>query len=223
LIKDTAGLEDGEGNSIDRSIAQQVTASYIDDVGRTADRDVGDVVDPDFPREALTAYIAHARDTVSPVVKDRDVVAPIEDLFTDERLGLDPHSPVPMTARFVDSMMRLSHASARIRLSDVVEKQDVNRAIRLIIASMNQTMRDPTTGEVDPNMYEFNQTQSQAHRRKSIQQLLDELDNGSGVDIDEFWDVVDSGEWDRHIVEGDIKQLKDRKMIMEINGKFKKT
>jgi replicative DNA helicase Mcm len=223
LIKDTAGLEDGDGNSIDRSIAQQVTSSYIDDVGRTADRDVGDVHDPDFPREALTAYIAHARDTVSPVVEDRDVVAPIEDLFTDERLGLDPHSPIPMTARFVDSMMRLSHASARLRLSDVVEKEDVNRAIRLTMASMNDTMRDPTTGQLDPNMYVHGQTKSQADRRKSIEQLLDDLDDGSGVDIDEFWDVVESGEWDRNIVEGDIEQLKQRKAIMEINGKFKKT
>jgi len=119
--------------------------------------------------------------------------------------------------------MRLSHASARLRLSDVVEKEDVNRAIRLTMASMNDTMRDPTTGQLDPNMYVHGQTKSQADRRKSIEQLLDDLDDGSGVDIDEFWDVVESGEWDRNIVEGDIEQLKQRKAIMEINGKFKKT
>jgi len=56
---------------------------------------------------------------------------------------------VSATPRQLESLIRLSEGSARIRLSDWVEERDVLEAVRLMQVSMQQASIDPKTGQID--------------------------------------------------------------------------
>lgn len=46
-------------------------------------------------------------------------------------------------------MIRIAESVARMRLSETVEKRDIDEAVRLIKAAMQQSATDPNTGEID--------------------------------------------------------------------------
>jgi len=54
--------------------------------------------------------------------------------------------------RQLESLIRLSEALARIRLSDTVEVSDVEEAYRLHREALKQSATDPLTGKVDVNI-----------------------------------------------------------------------
>ena len=56
---------------------------------------------------------------------------------------------ITATPRQLESMIRIAEAVAKMRLSDTVEKRDVEEAVRLIKTAMQQSATDPTTGEID--------------------------------------------------------------------------
>ncbi len=56
---------------------------------------------------------------------------------------------ITATPRQLESLIRLSEALARMRLSPVVERYDVKEAIRLMKSAMQQAAWDPRTGQID--------------------------------------------------------------------------
>jgi len=56
---------------------------------------------------------------------------------------------ITATPRQLESMIRIAESVAKMRLSDTVEKRDVDEAVRLIKTAMQQSATDPTTGEID--------------------------------------------------------------------------
>lgn len=59
---------------------------------------------------------------------------------------------ITSTPRQLESMIRISEAIARMRLSDEVTGEDVEEAIRLIKVSTLSSATDPETGQIDMNM-----------------------------------------------------------------------
>jgi DNA replication licensing factor MCM4 len=56
---------------------------------------------------------------------------------------------ITATPRQLESLIRLSEALARIRLSPVVHPADVGEALRLVKVAMQQAAMDPRTGQID--------------------------------------------------------------------------
>jgi DNA replication licensing factor MCM4 len=56
---------------------------------------------------------------------------------------------ITATPRQLESMIRIAESLAKMRLSETVEKRDVEEAVRLIKTAMQQSATDPTTGEID--------------------------------------------------------------------------
>ena len=56
---------------------------------------------------------------------------------------------ITATPRQLESIIRLSEASARLRFSNYVEREDVDEAIRLIKIALQQAATDPETGVID--------------------------------------------------------------------------
>ncbi len=90
-----------------------------------------------FSPERLRKYIAYARRNVRPVLSPA-ALGVLEDFYVRVRGegsartkdGGDP--PVPITARQLEALVRLSEAAARARLSDTVEPQDADRATHIV-------------------------------------------------------------------------------------------
>ena len=56
---------------------------------------------------------------------------------------------ISATPRQLESLIRLSEAIAKMRLSQTVEEADVNEAINLMKVATQQSATDPTTGCID--------------------------------------------------------------------------
>ncbi len=89
-------------------------------------------VDPEIDAELLRKYIAYAKQNCHPRMTEEARNA-IRDFYVDLRSkGTDEDAAVPVTARKLEALVRLSEASARVRLSDTVEQSDAERVIEIV-------------------------------------------------------------------------------------------
>ena len=63
-------------------------------------------------------------------------------------MGLNKKT-ITATPRQLESLIRISEALAKMRLSDTVERRDIEEAVRLIRTAMQQSATDPKTGHID--------------------------------------------------------------------------
>ena len=126
------------------------------------------VIEPEFMRK----YIAYARRNVQPILST-EAAKVLQDFYVTMRSGaIDEESPVPITARQLEALVRLSEASAKIRLSPEVTKEDAERAIKLQEDCMKQVGYDPDTGKVDIDKVEGRTSKSE---RDKMNILIDEI------------------------------------------------
>ncbi|WP_255169200.1 minichromosome maintenance protein MCM [Natrononativus amylolyticus] len=144
-------------------------------------------VDPAIDAELLRKYIAYAKQNCHPRMTEEAREA-IRDFYVDLRSkGTDEDAPVPVTARKLEGLVRLSEASARVRLSDTVEIDDAERVIEIVRSCLQDIGVDPETGEFDADIVEAGTSKSQRDRIKNIKQLIsdieEEYDEGAPVDV----------------------------------------
>jgi replicative DNA helicase Mcm len=137
---------------------------------------VTDTVDPEIDPELLRKYIAYAKRTCFPTMTDEAKEA-IRDFYVDLRAkGADEDAPVPVTARKLEALVRLAEASARVRLSDTVEREDAERVIEIVRSCLQDIGVDPETGEFDADVIETGTSKSQRDRIKSIKDVIETVD-----------------------------------------------
>ncbi|MEN6329245.1 MAG: minichromosome maintenance protein MCM [Methanobacteriaceae archaeon] len=133
--------------------------------------------------ELLRKYIAYARKEVHPKLTD-EAVEVIQEFYVGMRGGStddeDEASPVPITARQLEALVRLSEASARIRLSPDVTAYDAKRAIKLQQDSLKQVGYDPETGKVDIDKVEGRTPQSDRDKFRIVMEIIKELTDDYG-------------------------------------------
>lgn len=170
--------------------------------------DEADSITPAIDHEVLRAYIAHAKRTVAPVVTDAAGEA-VVDYYTDIRQEGDSDTPA-LAARKLEGIRRLSEASARVRLSEQVTVEDVERAKRVIGRSLSDVGINED-GELDADIMETGVSAPQRERVKNVKQLAAELKDGdhhpSGVPKDVLVEAACDRGMDRSDVVHEIEKL----------------
>lgn len=134
-----------------------------------------DAPTPEIEPEVLRAYIAHAK-TITPVITDET-----KDLIREQYLSLrqaggdGDTGPVAVTPRMMEALVRLSEASARIRLSDEITAEDAQRAARIHQSYLESVGIDPETGEFDTDMIETGTSKSQRDRIRNLKGIITEI------------------------------------------------
>ena len=106
---------------------------------------------PAINQATLMAYISMARNECAPKLTDaaaRDLMNAYVDM---RRLGAS-RRVITATPRQLESLIRLSEAHARMRLSDTVDPADVDEAVRLMKVATQSAATDPTTGTIDMDL-----------------------------------------------------------------------
>jgi replicative DNA helicase Mcm len=107
---------------------------------------------PEISPELLRKYIAYARQKVKPKLT-KEAMEEIKKFYVELRniptIAEDIVKPIPISPRQLEALIRLSEASAKIRLSDKVTAEDARRAIRLIKFMLLQIGIDQETGQID--------------------------------------------------------------------------
>lgn len=123
----------------------------------------------------LRKYVAYAKRKIFPVISD-EAWARIEEFFMELRASGDgENAPRAITFRQAEGLIRLTEASARIRLSNVATRDDVERVIRIYNFSQKQVGTDKETGQRDINILEVGVAKSQRDRVKALKEIIGEL------------------------------------------------
>ncbi|PIU62253.1 AAA family ATPase [archaeon CG07_land_8_20_14_0_80_38_8] len=142
--------------------------------------------EPMIPPEIVRKYVSYAKQTVKPKLTDA-AVEEIQNFFVNLRNKEVMHEnearAVPLTPRQLEALVRLSEASAKIRLSKKVLKQDAKRAISLMKSYLTRLGMDPETQELDIDRVISGTTTSQRSKIYEIIDLLKDLEKSFGRDV----------------------------------------
>ncbi|KAI5839163.1 MCM2/3/5 family-domain-containing protein [Morchella snyderi] len=163
----------------DRRLAKHMVGMYLEDNPESA-AGISEVV----PIETLTAYISYARQNIHPKLSSAAADELVKAYVELRKLGEDVRAAerrITATTRQLESMIRLSEAHAKMRLSTEVTIDDVSEAVRLIRSAIKESATDPLTGRIDMDL--LGGVSNAERRRKgdlksALASLLDEMSRG---------------------------------------------
>mmetsp|Transcript_81101 Transcript_81101/g.143666 ORF Transcript_81101/g.143666 Transcript_81101/m.143666 type:complete len:880 (+) Transcript_81101:85-2724(+) len=98
-------------------------------------------------QELLQKYIVYARQRVFPKIANIDKEK-LSNFYKDIRAEAFRQGGAPMTARHIESIIRLAEASARLELRHHVLSKDLDYAISLMLESFIQSQKHQVAGEL---------------------------------------------------------------------------
>lgn len=221
-------LKDQNDEQLDRDIVSHklrtAEAGQKIAAGERLDDSLKEEVDPEIDAEVMRAYVAYAKQNITPVFTDaaksylQDEFVKLRQINQSEDEDPDRDGrPIPVTFRKQEAITRLSESSARIRLSEEITKDDVDRALRLVRQSLEDVEMDPDTGDYDADIVETGQPKSQRNRIQYVTRMIDELeeDTPKGCPYDELIDVAAGGKYTQSEIDRAIDTLKDKGELYE--------
>ncbi|MFA4819759.1 MAG: LAGLIDADG family homing endonuclease, partial [Candidatus Aenigmatarchaeota archaeon] len=139
-----------------------------------------DMIEPPIPMNLLRKYIAYARQINSMELAE-ETSNMLKNFYVDmrNRYGSTERQAVSITLRQYEALIRLAEASARVRLDNTIRKEDAERAIRLMMASLKQLGYDTDTETFDVDRLEGGVTASKRTKLLRILKILDDLQKES--------------------------------------------
>lgn len=167
----------------DEDIAQHILHTHqagemLQQIGKTGRKQdtsgFEETLVPAIDGSMLKKFVAYARQNVFPALT-KEAIQMISDYYVDLREQGKKQGAYTATHRQLEGLVRLSEASARIRLSDTIEKQDTERAIRLLKTSLQELITDKETGRLDIDLLTSGQSTSQTNQLKTILGIVQKL------------------------------------------------
>jgi len=174
-------LLDEPDEKLDSSIAEHILKVR---------RGEAEAVTPKIPYDLLKKYIAYARKNIHPVLS-REAMEEIKRYYVRMRKGFrrsgeeEGVQPIPITARQLEALIRLSEAHARMRLSETVTREDARAAIRLVEDMIRKIAVDEE-GTLDVSILEVGTSSRKINKIDRlvsiVKALEDEGEYGAPVD-----------------------------------------
>ncbi len=174
----------------------------------------------EIPTDILKKYIAYARQHINPKLTD-SAFAEIKQYYVKMRqAGSSEESSirsVPISPRQLDALVRMSEASAKVRLSDKVTKKDALRAIRLLEYCLRQVGFDKETGKIDIDRISTGISSSERGHIHVIKDIINNLENkiGKTIPIEDITQEAKNKGVDSDKVDEIIEKLKRAGDIFE--------
>ena len=167
-------IRDLPDRSIDENIAMHVL---------TAEKK--NPLDKGIPTELFRKYISYARKNITPKLSDA-AREEIKSFYVDLRnssssplVAEQELRPIPITPRQLGAIVRLSEASAKLRLSSTVTKSDSKLAITLIKYCLTQVGFDEETQQFDIDRMTTGVTASERGKLITVKEIISSLEEKS--------------------------------------------
>ena len=150
-----------------------------------------DVIEKDLLRK----YISYAKQKYNPTLSD-EAMEVMKDFYVSLRnmpqIGDGPSKPIPIGARQLEAMVRLSEAHARMRLSKEVKVRDAIAAIDLVKSYLMQVGYDKDTKTFDMDIVTGNPA-SARNKIRVVQDAIEELEKrvGKVIPLEEVSKMLD--------------------------------
>ena len=159
----------------------EMTASFILNLHQNPEKAVSEI-----STEILKKYFAYIRQKIEPKMTDA-AIDELKNFYISMRntsgSGESGPKSIPITARQLEGLVRLSEASAKIRLSKTVTKKDAQKAIELIDYCLNQIAKDNETGKIDIDRISSGISATQRSSISVIKEIIHVLEQQEGTKI----------------------------------------
>jgi len=187
----------------------ELAASFILSLHQNPEKAVAEI-----SSELLRKYFAYVRQKLQPKMSDEAIQELKEYYIGMRNKGLADDGGVksiPITARQLEGLVRLSEAAAKIRLSLVVAKEDAQKAIGLVDYCLNQIAKDSETGQIDIDRLGSKITASQRSGISTIKEILSALEQQLNSKIIPFENILEAAQeknLTRDVVEDTLEKLR---------------
>lgn len=154
----------------------------------------------------IRAWVAYARENIHPVIEDEQLIEELAEWYAEKR---ENNGDKSMNRRMVMAVGRLVEASARVRLSETVEQEDIDRAKRLLTQSLDDL--GLLGSGIDIAHMDTGVSKEGRERTKSVRGIIEELqpDEKTPVAMDHVIDTATSAGFDETKVQREIQRLVD--------------
>jgi replicative DNA helicase Mcm len=187
-------------------------------VTEAAVKDAQNPILPEIDAVLLRKYIAYAKRNIYPVMTEEARDRITKYYLELRKPGEAESSPIAVTARQLEGLVRLSEASARLRLSERVSIEDVERTIAITMSSLRQVGMDKDTGKLDIDILTVGVGKAQRERIKDLKNIIMDLSREygtGGVPLDKIVEKAGEHGLTKDRVEKEIKKLKEIGEIFE--------
>ncbi len=171
-----------------------------------------------IPPELLRKYIAYARERIHPKLSV-EAIEKIKDFYLEMRGRAEGgSSPVPITPRQLESLVRLAEARAKMALREIVTAEDAEAAIRLMKTYLSSVGYDEETGSIDIDIVMVGKPRSQQEKILKVMdiiKMLEESRDGEPVPVDEIYEEAEAQGLSREFVEKTLRRMRNDGLIYE--------
>jgi len=167
---------------------------------------------PKIDRNIFKKYIFYARKKCMPKIST-EAQEKLKNFYIKIRsLGYREEADdaaISITPRYLEALMRLTEAHAKIHLKDIADESDSEFAIKILSRSLYDVGIDPETGLPDIDRIETGFSRSRKDRQKSLYEVIKqfEKDNNRGIEKEELIEKVSKYYHDISNLDSDLVNL----------------
>lgn len=205
-------IRDLPNRAQDEAIATHVLGEHSQGI-------VQDIIEPKLFRK----YISYAKQKVKPSLTE-EAVEEIKNFYVNLRnqsIRTDADiKPIPITARQLEGIIRLSEACAKMRLSDKVKREDAKKAIEILKASLTQVGYDEEAKSFDIDKMTTGITSSKRSKILLVRDAIYGLESkvGKMIPLEDLEKEI-AGKLKPEELEDALSQLKKSGEIFSPNNK----
>jgi len=175
---------------------------------------------PELDIKLFRKYIAYSKRTCNPKLT-KEALDKIKKFYVDLRSAAASEASevksVPISARQLEALIRLSEASAKVRLAKKVSAEDAERAIKLLTSCMKAVAIDLETGKFDIDKIAIGITSTQRSRITIIRRIINELTDklGKSIPISDLLNRAEEDGIDKTKAEEILEELKKKGDVYE--------
>jgi len=164
------------------------------------------VEEPAVETKLLRKYFAYAKQSMKPALTD-DAIGELKTYYLQMRSSASDSGvkSIPISARQLEGLVRLSEAYAKLRLSKEVTKDDAKHAVEMMDYCLRQIAFDEETGKIDIDRIATSMPASQRNKIIIVKEIIVDLENklGRTIPLD---DVVKAA-IDKGLTESEVEEL----------------
>ena len=166
--------------------------------------------EPDISTPLLRKYIAYAKQKIFPKLTS-SAIEELKNYYLKMRgSGISEGSvkSIPISARQLEGLIRMSEAYARVRLSNKVTKKDAKKAVEMLDHCLRLVALDEETGKIDIDRIATDTPATERNRIGVVKEIISELENKLGKTIP-LEDIIKSAE-EKGLSEADVEEVIQR-------------
>lgn len=181
--------------------------------------------EPPIKMDLLKKYISYAKQNSRPRLSE-EAAERLEEFYLQMRTaGETSDSPIAITARQLESLIRLTEAHARMALRQEASIDDADAAIKLLTKSLQQVGIDPETGAMDIDTIMVGTSSSTRSKIETLMDLITRIEEdreGRAVALDEIIEKAEEYGMTRDFVERNIERMRQDGLLFQPKAGFLK-